>query len=442
VNKRYANKEGSPDLSRSGCAAESSVALLTGGDDRSYALGLATALSSKGVLLDIVGSDDIDCPEFHEKTGITFLNLRGDQRPNANLFKKVSRILIFYVRLVRYAGVARAKIFHVLWNNKFQFLDRTLLTFYYKLLGKKIVLTAHNVNAARRDRNDTWLNRLTLRTQYQLADHIFVHTEKMKQELINDFIVEGTRISIIPLGINNAFPNTDLTSTEARQRLNIGPGEKTILFFGRIAPYKGLEYLASAFQQLKTRSGEYRLIIAGKPERGYQEYLASVREALREEVSRGRVLLRADFVRDDETEIYFKAADVLVLPYRHIYQSGVLFLGYSFGLPALVADVGSLRDEIVEGETGFVFRPEDPVDLAKMIERYFSSDLYRDLVERRQQIRNYANKRYCWDAVGEITAGVYASLLQMPSVGIGSKSDAPRAALRREESAMKPAEDG
>src|SRR2546430_12286650 len=52
---------------------------------------------------------------------------------------------------------------------------------------------------------------------------------------------------------------------------------------------------------------------------------------------------------------------VLVLPYTRIFQSGVLFLGYSFGLPAIVADVGSLREEIIEGATGFVFTPCDPV---------------------------------------------------------------------------------
>ena len=99
-------------------------------------------------------------------------------------------------------------------------------------------------------------------------------------------------------------------------------------------------------------------------------------------MQRGRILLRAEFIPDDETEVYFKAADVLVLPYRHIYQSGVLFLGYSFGLPVLAADVGSLKDEIVEGKTGFVFRPEDPVDLARTIERYFASDLYAELNSR------------------------------------------------------------
>ena len=93
----------------------------------------------------------------------------------------------------------------------------------------------------------------------------------------------------------------------------------------------------------------------------------------------GRVLLRAEHIPEDETELYFKAADVLVLPYRYIYQSGVLFLSYSFGLPILASDLDALKDQIIEGETGFVFRSGDPVDLAVTIERYFASDLFANL---------------------------------------------------------------
>ena len=86
---------------------------------------------------------------------------------------------------------------------------------YYRILGKRIVLTAHNVNAGRRDATDTWLNRLTLRMQYRLAHHIFVHTEKMKHELVGSFrAVHG--LTVIPFGINNAVPNTSLTPGDAR----------------------------------------------------------------------------------------------------------------------------------------------------------------------------------------------------------------------------------
>ena len=124
-------------------------------------------------------------------------------------------------RLIRYAATAKPRIFHILWNNKFETFDRTLLMLYYRLLGKRIVLTAHNVNAGKRDSKDTFLNRLTLRIQYRLADHIFVHTEKMKLELIEEFGVRESRVTVIPFGINNAVPNTDLAPSEAKQRLGI-----------------------------------------------------------------------------------------------------------------------------------------------------------------------------------------------------------------------------
>jgi glycosyltransferase involved in cell wall biosynthesis len=155
------------------------------------------------------------------------------------------------------------------------------------------------------------------------------------------------------------------------------------------------------------------LIIAGKPDK-CDEYWSAIRQEIREDVEKERILVKDEFIPDEETEVYFKAADALVLPYRNIYQSGVLFLGHSFGLPVLAADVGSLKDEIVEGKTGFSFKPEDPVDLARAIEQYFASDLYADLKSRRQQIRDYATERHSWDVVSEITMKVYADLLQIP----------------------------
>jgi len=90
----------------------------------------------------------------------------------------------------------------------------------------------------------------------------------------------------------------------------------------------------------------------------------------------------------------------------------VLFLGYSFGLPVLAADVGSLKEEILEGMTGYVCIPEDPSDLAKKIEHYFCSELYRNLESRRSFIINFANERYSWNRVGEMTARVYEELMR------------------------------
>jgi glycosyltransferase involved in cell wall biosynthesis len=390
---------------------EIEVGLLTGGFDRPYVYGLAMALVAKGIRLDVVGNAEVDSPEMHQNPKVNFLTMYWDPRQRASLPGKIGRVLVFYARLLRYTSAARPRIFHILWNNKIQLFDRTLLMLYYKLMGKRIALTAHNVNAGRRDTNDSVLNRLSLKIQYQLADHIFVHTDKMRSELLEQFGKRGGAVTVIPFGINNAVPNTDLTPAEARQRLGIQPGEKTILFFGAIRPYKGVEHLLAAFERVASSPEDYRLIIAGEPKKGSERYLRDIQETIERSFCRDRIIQQITYIPDEQAELYFKAADVLALPYTEVDQSGVLFLAYSFGLPVIASDVGSFRDDIVAGKTGYVCLPRDSQDLAKAIEDYFHSDLFNDLDRRRQEIQDHANARNSWNTVGEITCNVYKKLL-------------------------------
>ena len=96
------------------------MGLLTGGFDRPYAFGLAMSLASKDVGLDVIGSDEVDCPELHSPPRLNFLNLRGSKQTRMlSLAQKVSRVLIYYARLIRYVTTAKPQIFHVLWNDKF-----------------------------------------------------------------------------------------------------------------------------------------------------------------------------------------------------------------------------------------------------------------------------------------------------------------------------------
>src|SRR5262245_48429321 len=245
--------------------SELRVALLTAGRDRPYAFGVATALMAKGIALDVIGGGDLECPAFRAMPNMKFFNLRGDIGEGESLPKKILRVLVYYLRLVLYAANAKPKIFHILWNNKFETFDRVPLMLYYKLLGKKTLLTVHNVNARVRDSSDTFINRLTLRIQYHLADQLFVHTDEMKSELIEQFPLPASRITVIPFGINNTVPETNLSCRQARDLMGVSKDDRVMLFFGHIAPYKGLEYLIEAFQQLVKKCEHYRLIIAGKP---------------------------------------------------------------------------------------------------------------------------------------------------------------------------------
>jgi glycosyltransferase involved in cell wall biosynthesis len=396
-------------------AAESArpveVGLLTGGDDRPYALGLASALAGKGVFMDFIGSDALDAPELHQTPLINFLNLRGDQRENAGFREKMIRLLKYYGRLLGYAALSRPRIFHILWNNKFEVIDRVILMLYYRLIRKRIVFTAHNVNAAKRDGKDNLLNRLTLRFQYWMSHHIFVHTERMRSELLKDFNLRETKVTVIPFGINNTIPTSAITTTEAKQRFGLPADQKAALFFGQIAPYKGLEYLVAAMAELGARNERCRLIVAGKVKRGCEGYWEQIESKIASTGIQDQVIKRIEFIPDGEVELYFKAADVVIVPYVDIFQSGVPFLAYSFGLPVIATDVGSLREDILEGKTGYICKPCDPSDLAKCIQSYFSSDLYRGLDAKRQEIREFANQKYSWARVAEITRRVYATLL-------------------------------
>ena len=372
------------------------------------------ALAAKGVRLDVIGSKEVDGPEMHSTPGLNFLNLQADPREQVNLAQKLLRLLVFYMRLFRYAATAKPRMFHILWNNKVQLFDRTLLMLYYKLLAKKVALTAHNVNAGKRDANDSFLNRLTLKIQYRLADHIFVHTELMKRELLEEFGVKTSVVTVVPFGINNSVPNSKLTPAEAKQGLGIESGTKTILFFGSIRPYKGLVYLISAFKEIAERNPAYRLIIAGERRKGSEKYWDEIQRLIGCVINQRQVIQRIEYIPDEETELYFKAADVLALPYTHVFQSGVLFLAHSFGLPVIATDVGSIREDIVEGKTGFLCRPCDSGDLASTIDRYFESPLFKDLDRQRQEIQKCSNLQHSWDVVSERTLKVYTELVTFP----------------------------
>jgi D-inositol-3-phosphate glycosyltransferase len=240
---------------------------------------------------------------------------------------------------------------------------------------------------------------------------MFVHTKKMKDELCQDFGVTEKAVTVIRHPINNAFPDTELTPVEAKRKLGLRDDEKAILFFGRIRPYKGIEHLLAAFRLLTANRSNYRLIIAGEPKKGSEEYRNEIEQTAGTEFVPGQIILKIQFIPDEEMELYLKAADVLVLPYKEIFQSGVLFLAYSFGLPVVATDVGSFREEIVEGSTGFLCQPGDPAELARAIETYFASDLYKNLRVRRQELKDYAEANHSWNAVADLTRKAYSEML-------------------------------
>lgn len=400
------SNNGTTDLSRH-------VTLLTGGFDRPYAYGLSMALAKHGIAVDVIGSDGLDGPEMRSTPGVNFHLFQSMPRPGWPLWRKLASVAAYYLRLARHLAVSPTRIVHVLWNNKLVYLDRTVMMAALRLAGKRSVLTAHNVNTKKRDGRDSWLNRLTLRCQYWLADGVFVHTESAARELRAEFGVPAERTHVIPFGINNSLPPKGLHSRTAKQMLGLSEEERVILFYGSIRPYKGLHFLIDAFELVTADDASpFRLIVAGEVKKEETEYWKRLSERIARSPAAKRISLRTEFIPDAETECYFMAADVLALPYTFVYQSGVLFLGYNYGLPVVATRAGSLEDEVIAGETGFVCEPGSAESLAAALREYFASDLYRTLPERRRHIRSYAAETYSWDRVAQRTVAVYSELVK------------------------------
>jgi glycosyltransferase involved in cell wall biosynthesis len=389
------------------------VALLTGGKDAHYVRGLVRHLAARGVQIALVGGDDFSETSDVENREVTCHNLIGGAKPNTGILAKAWRVLNYYVRLLTFVARTDARLFHILWFRKFPLAERILLTAYLRLLGKKLAFTAHNVDDQARDgRRRTLLNRLSLAFLYRSVDHIFVHTRQMKQELVKEFAVSEQKVTVVPFGINDVIPPARVSRTAARQRFGLTSHAKVLLFFGNIAPYKGVEDLLIALASLVREDGSFTLILAGRvKDRTCETYWAELRSLIQTLRLSKHVRQEIGFIPDGDVGLLFRASDVSVLPYRRVYQSGVLALSYAQGVPVIAADVGAMRENIWEGETGLLFRPGDAIDLAAKVRTHFASQSATDLETRQRGISAYAAARFSWKINAERTFGVYQTLL-------------------------------
>jgi len=386
------------------------VSVLTGGGDTQYAIPLTVALAQQGLRVEVIGSTEFLTSESFRNSGVTFINVHGNMDSKKPLHHKVLRVLSAYLKLAWYAARTDSKAFHILWHNTFKVFDRIVVTGYYKLLGKTLFFTVHNVDIDVRDGKSGFVSRASLRFMYHMMDHIFVHTAKMKAQLERDFGVPGDRITVHAFGINVLPTDTALTRLEARRKLGIGVDERVALFFGNLAPYKGLEYLVEALGILTRadpRDG-FKLVVAGNIKgQEAQPYWKKITDLISEQRLDAAVLPEIRYIPNEEVEVFFKAADVCVLPYVYIYQTGVLFTSYRYGVPAVVTDAGSMAEDVVEGRTGFVCRSSDATDLARALKTFFGSQLFAQRDSTRRDIVSFANSRYSWESIAATISASY-----------------------------------
>lgn len=310
-----------------------------------------------------------------------------------NIIKFHKEIRIIHLHWQHPFLLSKSKIGTVVKSSMF-----TLQMLLLKLLGIKLVWTVHNITNHENVYKDIELFFSKLISKS--ADAIIVHCETSKCEIIKEFNIPETKITIIPHGNFIGFFKNNLSRNEAREILKISEEDLVFLFLGLIRPYKGVFELIDNFLLLNSKTA--KLLIVGKVlddqlSRRLQDKTAGI----------SNVKLVSEFIPDDNLQLYTNAADVMVFPYRNILNSGSVISAMSFGKPVLCPDMGCIP-EVLESRSNFIYDPRDTKGLLNSL---------RSVVKSKDELHKmgFANrefvKKFNWQCIAATTVRVYKKCL-------------------------------
>jgi D-inositol-3-phosphate glycosyltransferase len=187
--------------------------------------------------------------------------------------------------------------------------------------------------------------------------------------------VPDAKVAFNPHPVYNIFGDA-VNKDEAKQKLNLSPDRKYVLFFGLIRKYKGLSLTLDAFAKVSQTFKDVDLIVAGE----FYEDSKPYYEQIEKLGISDRVILHGNYIAEDQVKYYFSASDLLVQTYLSATQSGVTQIGYHFGLPMLVTRVGGLPEMIEDTKTGYVCDTNAGAVAAAMVD-YFSQNREAEMRE-------------------------------------------------------------
>jgi glycosyltransferase involved in cell wall biosynthesis len=288
--------------------------------------------------------------------------------------------------MLRYARHARrADVVHFQWL-PVQALDALLLPRVHPRL-----LTAHDVLP----REPTRGQRAGQCRLYARMDAVVVHSEHGARRLREEVDVDPNRVHVIPHG---AFHDLAAAAPDAALPPELVRADRpVVLAFGLIRPYKGIDVLLDAWREA---APDAELWIVGMPRVDLAPLRATAPPSVR---------WVARYVTADELAATFRAADLAVLPYREIDQSGVLFTALAFGTPLLLSAVGGFPEVAATGAAELV-APGDPGALAAALTALLANPARRAALAAAAVRAAAPEGRYGWDRIAARTLALYRSL--------------------------------
>lgn len=272
--------------------------------------------------------------------------------------------------------------------------------------GHRIVHTVHNLTP-----HDTLPGRSGERRRaefarlYRGADALICHGVEARQLLISEFGVAAERVHVIPHGL--MFHEAAAAAGADRARWELPPEDNIFLFQGFLKPYKGLDWLLSAWRRARERGlAAATLVIAGA---GDAAVIADVRAQISGDGLGDAVRLLDRYLTAEEVNSLYRAADVAVYPYREITSSGAVMTGIGHGKAILATDLPLFRELLGEPPEAALAQLDDADSLAAQLLALAASPQRRAQLAAASRAR--AQQVNSWRDIATATMSVYAAIV-------------------------------
>lgn len=229
----------------------------------------------------------------------------------------------------------------------------------------KIVITIHDVIPF----HVRFGEMKALKKIYNLADYLIVHSEHAKEQ-VQQIYSPIRPISVISSAFCDKSQYSIADKNESRKKLGIPLDSFVVLYFGTIRDSKGLDILMNAIKKAHNVRKQIYLLSGGAFQGVNQdEYYLNANEI----INGGYGNIKFDFIKKSDEKYYFSASDILCLPYKSGWQSGVAQLGLVYELPIIASDLKEMEKVVIDHFNGVLFKTNDVEDLSKAIEYAFDN---------------------------------------------------------------------
>lgn len=268
--------------------------------------------------------------------------------------------------------------------------------------GTRIVLTVHDLLP--HDTGEAY--KQTFRNLYSIADRIICHSDNIKARLVAEFSVPEEKIFVIPHG--PFFYDIAAPASQGILRgFDLDPDQSMVLWQGIIFPYKGIDLLLDAWQHVEAATESVQLLIAGT---GAPDLISQIREKI-QTLNLHRVKLCPRFISSEELVSIYRAADIVVYPYRAITTSGALATGLALGKTIIASDLPVFRELLTDRSNALLVDPQDTDAFARALIELNQNPRLREQLA--QKVRDMKFGDQSWRYIAEKTIHVYENALSV-----------------------------